>query len=1305
MRPFCFVFVFLFSFLSAQEVRQEHIIESLEFLPSWCDASLFFLEKKDLVGGGASEFDQNGRPTLFERSSGDRAELLWQEDLLKQVSLFSAEDGRFFSYFLSYDSAGRLSSFSLSGNLTGTGEGTYRTDLVYDEEGRLLERKEQSGRVFSFLFPGEGSDYFVARDSGLGLRKAFREHSGCGEEIEDDGESLDLYDLSGVSWRTWTHSTATSSGEKVSLLFGAYDFDLEKDRLLRRELFFSNKVNVFDNKKNLISTVLKTEEEPSPLFLSREDLSVWLDRYFRKQQHPLLRAPEKGPPRVLARTARGEPARLVGKGGQIEEREYSLDGFLIKQKKAGGSQVLFENDLGGRPTVSRYIRRDGSVEKEVFYSYRGSFLTGWKDSLGGSALFERDVFGRVIHAAIYQNKERETEIFVSYDVLSRPIQIEVLGKTENKKYRRSFSVDGMIVEYSVQDETGSQGLTVKETRRKNGTILKKEEVFSHQTVKTFFDEKQRVVRIDRLGEGGAQTVFLKEYDLTESGNCRERTTFNNKTRVEQIRSPCGELLYQAWRSAEEAPILEERVERVDENGSFCLRQEAGKHTRSVSHIFNSDGRLQEVVSADGSSLFFFYDEEGRLSGKRVGGGETVSYFYDERGNVERIVSEDESIDYRLFYDERGRVCRARDCKTDHEVVRAFDQFGRLVVDGETESRIRFSYRDRGEIEEIFLPDGSSVSYREGKGGPLCILRNGEKYISPSLPKQWPYSGSTASLRRNNKDAQGKWTQKLSFDALQQLCREEGEFNEVHRFSPLGSLEQIGLHKTVSDSALRVIQAGPLRAQYDVSGNMVQREGVFDACSYEYDALGRLCRVLSDQGKEERYRYDAFNRLQEIEKDVRGKKRRTRLFWFDEMDLGSLGAEGVTGVKIIHPKTRAMIGCEIGGEFYKVDCDDRGSVIALYGDKGQPVEIYRYSAFGQMHCYDETGKRVSRKARSPWLFCGKRKLFVGYDFGARRYDPVFMRWFERDPLGITDSVDDRMFVRNNPVDFVDPTGMFSLPVCLKEAKDSFFEAADLVSSNTIKTLSFARERLDWYYDIRSSFEHVFFRILSKTWLLFLGYNPDDSVCGVCGKGKEVSNVRITSINGILNGLVEAKRAAQQISNTHGNAPVHFIYSATRGFSGDMVRALFLKIGVTTKQTKLLAKMWRRLIQEMGGAGRGGEIIHYAHSLGGTETLNALKMLSIEERKMIRVVTFGSPTLLPDGLCLRVDNFVSTKDGVPFFDLRRVFSEHELLQSNVHLLQAESSLPFIDHLLEGKTYSSVLDVLGQEFQEKYRLSLSQ
>lgn len=86
-------------------------------------------------------------------------------------------------------------------------------------------------------------------------------------------------------------------------------------------------------------------------------------------------------------------------------------------------------------------------------------------------------------------------------------------------------------------------------------------------------------------------------------------------------------------------------------------------------------------------------------------------------------------------------------------------------------------------------------------------------------------------------------------------------------------------------------------------------------------------------------------------------------------------------------------------------------------------------------------------------------------------------------------------------------------------------------------------------------------------------------------------------------------------------------------------------------------------------------------------------------MITVATFGSPSLIDEGLCAQADNYVSVKDGVPILDFSRYYKGTP--QRNVHFLPSESSLPLIDHFLCGKTYSAVLSALGRRFRSEFLL----
>jgi len=1302
MKWFFIVFVSLFYPLSGMDLRQrEQITSNLEFLPKWCAPSFLFLQQDEIDPKISVLTDQSARPISFQNENGERVSVSWLRDRIDQVVVYERDSSERLSLSFCYDQEGNLSSSSLKGNLTGKEVGTYTTELRYDEENRLVERVEQNGRKYTFSYPTEESDYFVVTDTGLSLRKGVREEEGCCEEIEDDGTSLDIFDLSDVSWRTWLRIKALQTEGKISKLFGAYDPAQECDHYLRRELFSENGTKIFDAQNQLVSVASQRGcYEQIPLFLNKKEFFAWKQRHQRTLKPVPPRLPKKRwIVKPLAFNARGMATSVLFTDGR-EENEYSLSGHLVKKRFPDGSQICYENDIAGRPLVIKHIGKEGVVEDEISYTYKGKFLFEWTDLEGNRCCFERDLYGRVVHISFYVHEQLESEVQVSYDALDRPTYVLVCGVTENWWMRRSFSVDGAIIEHTIRDDLGNRSQTVRETRGEDGVLKKKEETQEGQALITVFDDQERVVRTELRQKGKTRTVFWKEYEQESKGNLRETTLFDNKTRCVLRCTPRGEAISREWFSPEGKRLIEERMERHGDRGSFNLVQKVGGKTRSATHLFDDKGRLKTVQTVEGNKFFYSYDAYGRTQTRKSSGGRIVHYHKDEKGRVERIWSEDRTVDYQLFYDDRGRIARAVDGLSGHEVSRTFDLFGRLCSDGEKETSCSVSYTGHGEIASFTFPDSSSLSYGEEKDGGITFARNGNHKIRPPRPRAWPYSGSQASLTRQNKDPYGTWQQKFSFDSFQQVCKEEGEFNTEQSFSPAGALEKLGPYKAHTDAVFRVVRAGPVRAQYDLDGNMIQRTNTFGGCSYEYDALGRLTRVSCGDGEEERYRYDAFDRLQEIVKSSGEKEVRFRLMWFDFTEIGAIARGQIREMKIIHPKSREMVGCEIEGTVYLVDCDERGSVISLYNSNGKAVEGYRYSAFGQMHGYNGEKKRLFSQPKSPWLYCGKRKLFRGYDFGARRYDPVFLRWFERDPFGIVDAVDDRQFVHNNPVDFFDPTGLFSWPVSLTGAKDSFFEAVGHLSSSLITSFSPPKSVSDWFSGMRAPFEDVVFSVLSKTWFSFAGYNPDSSSYGVCGKQEENPGVRITLINGMLNCLLDAKISAQMISKTHGDTPVHFVYSATEGFTGDMVRAFLLKVGVTTKQSELLAQLWRRLIQEMGGSGQGSEIIHYAHSLGSIETRNALQMMTPEERKMIRVITFGSPALLPSGICSRVENFVSAKDGIPFFDYRRHLLSFEKNYENIYLLHSESSFPFVDHLLEGKTYRTVLEVLGQEFQERYR-----
>ena len=110
-------------------------------------------------------------------------------------------------------------------------------------------------------------------------------------------------------------------------------------------------------------------------------------------------------------------------------------------------------------------------------------------------------------------------------------------------------------------------------------------------------------------------------------------------------------------------------------------------------------------------------------------------------------------------------------------------------------------------------------------------------------------------------------------------------------------------------------------------------------------------------------------------------------------------------------------------------DHLGSVHALVNSAGQVVESYRYDAWGRvLGIYDRNNMPLKESAiGNRYLWQGREYSFKSglYYFRARWYDPVTGRWLSNDPIGISGGLNQYVFCANNPVNFRDPWGLYSL----------------------------------------------------------------------------------------------------------------------------------------------------------------------------------------------------------------------------------------------------------------------------------------
>ncbi len=221
--------------------------------------------------------------------------------------------------------------------------------------------------------------------------------------------------------------------------------------------------------------------------------------------------------------------------------------------------------------------------------------------------------------------------------------------------------------------------------------------------------------------------------------------------------------------------------------------------------------------------------------------------------------------------------------------------------------------------------------------------------------------------------------------------------------------------------------------------------------------------------------------------------------------------------------------------------------------------------------------------------------------------------------------------------------------------------------------------------------------------------ESTLVGCYGSREVGQKVSITFINGILNDWKTMHESLSFISKSHGDVKINYIFRSTEGVVWDLANSLRIKttfnLGYHSYQACILAEMWKKLIQEMGGIGNGGIIIHYAHSLGGTDTDRARALLSPEEQKMIRVITFGSATMIRNHGFQSVVNYVNINDIVsytlfvdPHGHVRNYFDPN----TNIRFHGNRNYSHFLSwdgHALLGPSYRELLLDLGEQFIQEF------
>lgn len=842
------------------------------------------------------------------------------------------------------------------------------TAFRYDQEGRLLSRKDRNGQGY-ILSRGEqrilveGSygrkiSLELAREAGHERVSAVRAPNGAlwryaygpGGELAEmekpDGAIYRYrYTRSGGGAQTLT-SVSKPDGSELSFFYDSRGRvrALADEEGERQEFLYGDRGGRF--------TLRDRRGGETSLILNERGL-------------PLERITPLGAVRKFAYDEEGRLLRQEYSTGEREQWSYTAEGLLSRHYLPSGAVLRYEYDrrrrlrsiTGGPQGTTRYrydntgnlVGMEGAWGRRSFQLDHAGRPVTMTDALGNRWQFRYGPYGNVTELIQPDGSRRG----FSYDSMGRLRSItDEAGATT----RFVYDSMGQLLEIEAPDgsverrEYDSRGDLTRLIAPDGGETRYEYDRRHRRIVERLPDG--RVIRRQFDGEGSllSETIngeLWRAYTRDKGGRIVARhdpllkgtteLSLDTRGRAIEARGPEGGItLFSYYADGSYRSITSPSggvgrfhrdpwgrlMERIDPEGGrwSAVRDEAGRIVALRSPLgaeetyrYNAEGRLIVYTDHVGGEHRYLRDWRGRITRHRTPSGADWRYEYGATGRLEQLVSP-EGRRRSFEHDAMGRLAAFREGAYEPRHF-SYDPAGRLTGDRIGDARWRFEYDSAGRLRSVTDPDGVVRSYdydvfdrlREVSFGAGAMRRRGES----GKRERW----------------EGLISYQLSLDR-RGLIAEYTDPDGVsfrYNYSPSGLLAEIRSSGERVLAVHRDLDGRPIRLLHDDGGRETRR----------YDLQGRLVEAEHSSGVKKRFRYDAAGRLVELQLgDAPPVSRRYS-------GEGYLLEESVAGAwtrRFRYDRDGLLLEASAPGETRRYRYDDRGRLRSVEYGGGGTVRI-------------------------------------------------------------------------------------------------------------------------------------------------------------------------------------------------------------------------------------------------------------------------------------------------------------------------------------------------------------------------------
>jgi len=341
----------------------------------------------------------------------------------------------------------------------------------------------------------------------------------------------------------------------------------------------------------------------------------------------------------------------------------------------------------------------------------------------------------------------------------------------------------------------------------------------------------------------------------------------------------------------------------------------------------------------------------------------------------------------------------------------------------TSGSFAFGYDALSRRTSLTGPNNVTTSYTyDSLSRLLSVLHR----LSGSTIDGATYTVDNAGNRTSKTDWQLGVTSNYGYNAIYELTSvlqganstesHTGVYPERSRGNPVGNrLSSLSVSPYSYNASNELTSTPNATYGYDLNGNAVTKNDSTGITTYAWDFENRLTSVtLPGSAGTVNFKYDPFGR-----RIYKSSSSNTSIYAFDGSKLvEEVNAAGVVVARYsqsLHlDEPLAMLR---GGTTNFYDADGLGTVTSLSNVAGTLAQTYTYDSFGKQ-------TSASGSLANPFQYTAREfDSETGlYYYRARYVDPSTGRFLSEDPVRFNAGINFYTYVKNEPIDFVDPFGL-------------------------------------------------------------------------------------------------------------------------------------------------------------------------------------------------------------------------------------------------------------------------------------------